>query len=181
MCRMTLQQCAAFRQREFAEFEPRRNGAAHERVAVRTRDALRRKPAARRHHRLVRRLLVLDRGPEAVRRDGATGLEHVDVERIARMEVPQLVRPDAVPSGIRIVGQQVVDGGAGRALDGRDAPTDALLAAIGLAIEAAFRMRQQAEAVDQALRGGSDRYGGLRSEWEWPDGSDCDETESAAD
>lgn len=66
MCRMTLQQCAAFRQRKFAEFEPRRDGAAHERVAVRTGDAFRRKPAARRHHRLVRRPLVLDRVSKAV-------------------------------------------------------------------------------------------------------------------
>jgi hypothetical protein len=78
------------------------------------------------------------------------------------MEVPELIRLDAVPGGIGVIRQQVVDGGGGRTFDGRaidHATLDALLAAIGLAVEAAFRMRREAEAGDEALGCGRDRHG----------------------
>ena len=75
------------------------------------------------------------------------------------MEVPHLIRLDPMPGGICVIGQQVMDDRGSRTFDGRDASLDALLTAIGFAIEATFRVRFETEAGDEALGGGREGHG----------------------
>ena len=76
---MTLQQHMALRQFEFTELETRRDRAANQRVAVRSGHTLGSKPAARRHHRLVHRHLVLGRVAQAMRAHRTVVFQHMHV------------------------------------------------------------------------------------------------------
>ncbi|MNT46095.1 hypothetical protein D3C72_1827200 [compost metagenome] len=88
---------------------------------------------------------------ETLRDDAAVG-DAVHVYRRTGVKVPQLVGTDAVPRGIVVAAQHVVDRGTGfaRKLVGAH---DAFLAAVGLAVEAAFRVRRQFKRADQVVGG----------------------------
>mgnify|MGYP007011199671 FL=1 len=96
------------RQFEFRKLETRRDRAAHQREVLRRRTA-RTKPASRWHDGLEHAARMGKRITQPVDRQPVALAEHPHLERIARVEMPDFVRADPVPRGIRPITQQVID------------------------------------------------------------------------
>src|SRR5579863_179119 len=100
VARVRSGQRAGVGQLELAELEPGRHRAAGERETGRLRlilesGTLRSKPAAGRHDGLKNRVAAKQSVAKAVRDESPGGIEHVHIERVARVEMPDLVRADA--------------------------------------------------------------------------------------
>jgi len=154
--RVTAQQSVGVRQFEGVEFEARRYRTPDQREALRA-IALRRKPMAGRHHELKRRVRRAQAIAEPLHGMLAMRVQSMNQQRIAGIEMPHFVRVDAMPGGVGVIVEQVVNAGGGttrccRASIGQS--RDVFVALVGLAVEAAFRVRLQLQRFDDARDGG---------------------------
>lgn len=94
---------------ELAELEPWRHRAADERGTAWFM-AFGGKPVTRVDDRLKRRLRIFKRIAESMRRQFSVRMEHMDIDRVTRIEMPDFIRPNTVPGGVSAIAKEEIDG-----------------------------------------------------------------------